>query len=156
MSLGQMIIPAEAAHETITQIGEVGMFQFKDLNKEKSAFQRTYANQVKRCDEMLRKLRFFSDQMHKADIMVSPKSGIPKPYDLDELEHKLSELETELLEVNSNQEKLSRSHSELVELQLVLEKAGGFFDEAMTGATTIQDELRMRESYPGESPMIEQ
>ena len=34
--------------------------------------------QVKRCDEMLRKLRFFSDQMHKADIMVSPKGGIPK------------------------------------------------------------------------------
>jgi hypothetical protein len=33
---------------------------------------------VKRCDEMLRKLRFFSDQMHKADIMVSPKGGIPK------------------------------------------------------------------------------
>lgn len=39
----------------------------------------------------------------------------------------------------------------------MLEKAGGFFEEAMTGATTIQDELRMRESYPIEaSPMIEQ
>jgi hypothetical protein len=33
-----------------------------------------------------------------------------QPYDLDELEGKLSELESELLEVNSNQEKLSRSH----------------------------------------------
>jgi hypothetical protein len=68
-----------------------------------------------------------------------------QPYDLDELEHKLSELETELLEVNSNQEKLSRSHSELVELQLVLEKAGGFFEEAMRDVGSIEDELRARE-----------
>ena len=78
MALCQLIIPAEAAHQSISLVGEVGLFQFKDLNKDKSAFQRTYANQVKRCDEMLRKLRFFSDQMLKADIMVSPKGGIPK------------------------------------------------------------------------------
>lgn len=27
-------------------LGDVGLLQFKDLNPEKSAFQRTYANQV--------------------------------------------------------------------------------------------------------------
>mmetsp|Transcript_14644 Transcript_14644/g.46596 ORF Transcript_14644/g.46596 Transcript_14644/m.46596 type:complete len:101 (-) Transcript_14644:2540-2842(-) len=63
MQLVQLIIPAEAAHDTIACLGEVGMLQFKDLNPDKSAFQRTYANQVKRCDEMLRKLRYFSDQV---------------------------------------------------------------------------------------------
>lgn len=47
--------------------------------------------------------------------------------------------------MNSNQEKLSRSHSELVELQLVLEKAGGFFEEAMRDVGSIEDELRARE-----------
>lgn len=46
MALCQLIIPAEAAHQSISLVGEVGLFQFKDLNKEKSAFQRTYANQV--------------------------------------------------------------------------------------------------------------
>eukprot|EP00242_Pyramimonas_sp_CCMP2087_P004638 CAMPEP_0198211454 /NCGR_PEP_ID=MMETSP1445-20131203/23973_1 /TAXON_ID=36898 /ORGANISM="Pyramimonas sp., Strain CCMP2087" /LENGTH=838 /DNA_ID=CAMNT_0043885717 /DNA_START=197 /DNA_END=2713 /DNA_ORIENTATION=+ len=156
MMLAQLIIPADAAHETITLLGQVGMFQFKDLNTDKSAFQRTYANQVKRCDEMLRKLRFFNDQITKADIMVSPKAGIQRPYDLDELEAKLEELESELLEVNGNQDKLSRSHSELVELQLVLEKAGGFFDEAMTGANTIQEELHMRETFPERALSIEE
>ena len=40
------MIPAEAAHDTISALGEVGMLQFKDLNADKSAFQRTYANQV--------------------------------------------------------------------------------------------------------------
>lgn len=43
----QLMIPAEAAHDTITALGEVGMLQFKDLNAERTAFQRTYANQVR-------------------------------------------------------------------------------------------------------------
>ncbi len=43
----QLLIPAEAAHDTITLLGEVGLLQFKDLNADKSAFQRTYANQVR-------------------------------------------------------------------------------------------------------------
>mmetsp|Transcript_17767 Transcript_17767/g.24563 ORF Transcript_17767/g.24563 Transcript_17767/m.24563 type:complete len:848 (+) Transcript_17767:114-2657(+) len=148
MMLCQLILPADSAHETITKLGEVGMFQFKDLNADKTAFARTYASQVKRCDEMLRKLRFFAEQIAKADIMVSPKAGVQRPYELDELEGKLHELETELLEANSNQNKLSRSHSELVELQLVLEKAGGFFEDAMRDVSSIQDELHARAHLP--------
>lgn len=41
------MIPAEAAHATIYALGEVGLVQFKDLNEDKTAFQRTYANQVR-------------------------------------------------------------------------------------------------------------
>lgn len=46
----------------------------------------------------------------------------------------MEELEGELLEVNSNSERLQRSYAELVELQLVLEKAGSFFDQARVEA----------------------
>ena len=49
---------------------------------------------------------------------------------------RLEELERELLEVNSNAERLARSFSELVELQLVLEKASAFFDDAQHRAST--------------------
>ena len=41
------MIPAESAHDTIGALGDVGLLQFKDLNADKSAFQRTYANQVR-------------------------------------------------------------------------------------------------------------
>lgn len=40
------MIPAESAHDTVAALGDIGLLQFKDLNTEKSAFQRTYANQV--------------------------------------------------------------------------------------------------------------
>jgi len=46
MQLVQLMIPAESAHDTIGALGDVGLLQFKDLNADKSAFQRTYANQV--------------------------------------------------------------------------------------------------------------
>jgi len=39
-----------------------------------------------------------------------------------------------MLEVNGNSERLGRSYNELVELQLVLEKAGSFFDQARVDA----------------------
>eukprot|EP00898_Chlorokybus_atmophyticus_P007673 jgi/Chlat1/7907/Chrsp68S07349 len=141
MQLVQLIIPAEAAHDTVLFLGEIGMVQFKDLNPDKSAFQRTYANQVKRCDEMARRLRFFQDQMAKANMRPAPRPGLDKDLDLDELETKLQELETELLEIITNTDKLKKSHAELVEMQLVLEKAGAFFDSANDGARLRQQEL---------------
>ena len=135
MQLVQMIVPAEAAHDTVTALGEVGLVQFRDLNPDRSAFQRTYASQVKRCDEMLRKMRFFAEQMHKAGLVAVPRADAEdRAYHLDELEARLEELEHELRQITANTEKLRKSHSELVELQLVLEKAGGFFDDARLDA----------------------
>jgi len=49
---------------------------------------------------------------------------------------KLERLEGELLELNSHSDRLQRSHAELVELQLVLEKAGSFFDDAQHRASS--------------------
>ena len=90
---------------------------------------------------MLRKLRYFSEQITKAGLAAIPRPAPEQAYQLDELEAKLDELETELRQINMNTEKLRRSHSELVELQLVLEKAGGFFDEARADANSARDEF---------------
>lgn len=152
MNLIQLIIPAESAHETITYLGELGLLQFKDLNSEKSPFQRTYANQVKRCGEMARKLHFLKDQMAKAGISAGPRPAARKDIDLDELEVKLSDLEMELLEINSNADKLLRSYSELLEFQLVLKKAGMFFSSARSNATAQQREFE-ESSMSGDGSM---
>lgn len=149
------MIPAEAAHDTIAALGEVGLLQFKDLNTDKSAFQRTFANQVgpvifrslsstslitssvqiKRCDEMTRQLRYFTDEVTKAGISLPKRPSIDfRPPALDELEAKLSSIETELQQVTANADRLRRSHAELYELELVLERAGGFFEDARASA----------------------
>lgn len=53
---------------------------------------------------------------------------------------KLDELEKELQELNSNAERLGRSHAELLELQLVLEVASQFFSDAQHSASRAQSD----------------
>lgn len=65
----------------------------------------------------------------------------PLPPPLPPCQAKLEELEAEMLEVNGNSERLMRSYSELVELQLVLEKAGSFFDQARVDAQVRRGSL---------------
>nr|VDD58488.1 unnamed protein product [Brassica oleracea] len=145
MQLVQVIVPMESAHLTVSYLGDLGLVQFKDLNAEKSPFQRTYAAQIKRCGEMARKIRFFKDQMSKAG--VSPRVILDKDIDidLDDVEIKLGELEAELVEINANNDKLQRSYNELVEYKLVLEKAGEFFASAHRSATAQQSEIESQQ-----------
>ncbi|CAI9755719.1 unnamed protein product [Fraxinus pennsylvanica] len=86
MQLVQLIIPFESAYRTISYLGDLGLFQFNDLNAEKSLFQRTYAAQIKGCGEMACKLRFFRDQMIKEGLSPSSTSSAGPYVDLDELE----------------------------------------------------------------------
>ncbi|WOL16764.1 V-type proton ATPase subunit a3 [Canna indica] len=156
MQLVRIIIPVESAHLTLSYLGDLGLLQFKDLNADKSPFQRTYANQIKRCGEMARKLRFFKEQMAKAGILHSEMMSSQTHIDFDALEIKLGELEGELIEVNSNNEKLQRSYNELLEYMLVLEKAAEFFYSAQSSAAAQQREIEAHQVGDGslDTPLI--
>eukprot|EP00798_Chlamydomonas_sp_ICE-L_P007256 gene7256-367_t len=147
MMLAKLMIPSESAHGVIEALGDLGVMQFKDLNAEKTALQRTYCNEVKRCDEMSRKLRFFHEQVNKEGETVVPRLEHDcRGYDFDalesklkateaeskledtEAESKLEATEAEMIEMNSNHLRLMQTYAELTELQIVLEKAAVFFD----------------------------
>ncbi|KAG4979800.1 hypothetical protein JHK82_033049 [Glycine max] len=140
MTFVQLIIPAESAHRAINYLGELGLLQFRDLNAEKSPFQRIFVNQVKRCAEMSRKLRFFEDQINKAGLMSSP-SVLQTDIYLEDLEIQLAEHEHELIEMNSNSEKLRQSYNELLEFKIVLQKACRFLVSSHGNAFSEEREL---------------
>lgn len=140
MQLVQLIIPIESAHRTISYLGDLGFFQFKDLNVEKSPFQRTYAAQIKRLGEMARKIKFLKEHMTNAGLLPSSRFPSRDKIGLDELEVKLGELEVELSEMNANSEKLQHSYNELVEYKLVLLKAREIFHSALSSAAAVQRE----------------
>ncbi|KAB5561364.1 hypothetical protein DKX38_006321 [Salix brachista] len=156
MQLVQLIIPIESAHHTVSYIGHLGLLQFKDvreilfllglLNADKSPFQRTYAAQIKKFGEMSRKLRFFKEQMEKAGVAPLTKPMKQAEIDVDDLEVKLGELEAELVEMNTNNEKLQHSYNELVEYKLLLNKAGEFFSSAFSRATAQQKEIESQQT----------
>ncbi|KAG2592730.1 hypothetical protein PVAP13_5NG576400 [Panicum virgatum] len=160
MCFVQLIIPAESARVAVTYLGELGLLQFKDLNEDKSPFQRIFVNQVKRCAEMARKLRFFSDQINKAGVRSSVRPALEPDIDLEELEARLGEHEHELLEMNTNSDKLQQTYNELLEFKLVLTKAGGILASSHNHATSAERELDEnvydREVDEGNAYLLEQ
>uniref|UniRef100_A0A803LPB2 V-type proton ATPase subunit a n=1 Tax=Chenopodium quinoa TaxID=63459 RepID=A0A803LPB2_CHEQI len=142
MQLVQLIIPLESSHLTVSYLGDLGLLQFKDLNSDKSPFQRTYANQIKKCGEMARRLRYFREQMANAGISTPPKSFSTNDIKVDDLEVKLGELEAELIEMNANNGKLQRTYNELVEYKL----ADEFFHSAQRTAAAQQREIEAQQT----------
>ena len=87
MNLVQLFVQSDAAHETLHELGQIGAIQFKDvsqtlpesnrtyldleahalilklslcwqLNKDKTAFQRIFVQDVRKCEDMLRIIRY--------------------------------------------------------------------------------------------------
>ncbi|KAK4408900.1 V-type proton ATPase subunit a1 [Sesamum angolense] len=160
MMLVQLIIPVESAHRAVSYLGELGLLQFRDLNNDKSPFQRTFVNQVKRCAEMSRKLRFIKDQLHKAGLTSSPSPAPQPDTDLEELEIQLEEHEHGLIEMNANSEKLQQTYNELLEFKMVLQKAGDF--HLSTGShvaaqeTELAENIHVSDDYAETSSLLEQ
>ncbi|KAK8502505.1 hypothetical protein V6N12_005491 [Hibiscus sabdariffa] len=145
MSLVQLIIPVESAHRAVSYIGELGLLQFRD---------------VKRCGELSRKLRFFKVQIIKAGLL-SPIHPVVEPdVELEELEIQLSEHEHELIEMNSNSEKLRQTYNELLEFKIVLLKTGSFLvssnNHAVAEERELSENVHSNRNYDEASSLIEQ
>jgi V-type H+-transporting ATPase subunit a len=129
------------------------------MNPQVTAFMRNFVNDVKRCDEMERKLRFLVDQLKRENdfeqlygegVLAMQRNG---PITLDQLEGRLEIEEQELASANASALLLERNRNELVELKHVLEKDELFFQEAggaaQAGAFGGDDEdRRPREDAP--------
>ncbi|KAH9935813.1 H+-ATPase subunit [Amylocystis lapponica] len=140
MSLVQLIVPTEVAHDTIAELGELGNVEFKDLNPDVNPFQRSYVGEIRRVDEMARRVRFFSSQIEKDKdkvpirplydsaplLTVGPRAA----HTMDELDVKLAEHETRLIQMNDSYQLLSERTKELVEARHVLRETAVFFERA--------------------------
>uniref|UniRef100_A0A8C6LX89 V-type proton ATPase subunit a n=1 Tax=Nothobranchius furzeri TaxID=105023 RepID=A0A8C6LX89_NOTFU len=132
MTLAQLFLQSEAAYCCVSELGELGMVQFRDLNPDVNVFQRKFVNEVRRCEEMDRKLRFVEKEIKKANIpMVDTGENpeVPFPRDMIDLEATFEKLENELKEINTNQEALKKNFLELTELKHILHRTQQFFDE---------------------------
>ncbi|XP_046461917.1 V-type proton ATPase 116 kDa subunit a1-like isoform X3 [Daphnia pulex] len=132
MTLCQLFLQSEAAYACVAELGELGLAQFRDLNPDVSAFQRKFVNEVRRCDEMERKLRYLEKEIKRDDIPIldtGENPEAPQPREMIDLEAAFEKLENELREVNQNSEALKKNFLELTELKHILRKTQTFFDE---------------------------
>uniref|UniRef100_A0A8C7QYK3 V-type proton ATPase subunit a n=1 Tax=Oncorhynchus mykiss TaxID=8022 RepID=A0A8C7QYK3_ONCMY len=117
MTLAQLFLQSEAAYCCVSELGELGMVQFRDLNPDVNVFQRKFVNEVRRCEEMDRKLK-----------ICQPSEPTIYPMFL-RIKNTVSKLENELKEINTNQEALKKNFLELTELKHILRRTQQFFDE---------------------------
>jgi hypothetical protein len=133
---GKLILPPSLPH----------LSPALQLNPDVNAFQRSFIGEIRRLDEMERKLRFLTTQTEKAggNIYITPleelsttqMAFLARPrsqQEIEELDALLTEYDTKLLQLNASQESLHKRFLELSELKHVLRETAGFFE--LVGAT---------------------
>lgn len=110
MALCQLFIQPEAGYSSVSILGEKGIVQFRDvsslfthllkdnkqtnkffqqLNPEVNAFQRKFVGEVRRCDEMERRLRYIEAEINKDGVKIPEPTDMPiapNPREMHELE----------------------------------------------------------------------
>ncbi|KAI1471959.1 V0/A0 complex, 116-kDa subunit of ATPase [Daldinia caldariorum] len=136
MSMVQLYISNEIGRECVNALGELGLVQFRDLNGNINAFQRTFTQEIRRLDNVERQLRYFHTQMEKANIPLQKLDldvetlAPPTTIEIDELSERTQSLEQRIFQLNDSYETLKKREVELTEWRWVLREAGGFFDRA--------------------------
>ncbi|KAJ5482693.1 V-type proton ATPase subunit a [Penicillium diatomitis] len=144
MSLTQLYIANEIGREVVSALGEIGQVQFRDLNPDTNAFQRTFTKEIRRLDNVERQLRYFHAQMEKAAVPMRPSTDFsdtlaaPLASEIDELSERSESLEQRIVSLNDSYETLKKREVELTEWRWVLREAGGFFDRAHTHTEDIR------------------
>uniref|UniRef100_A0A3B4FW97 V-type proton ATPase subunit a n=1 Tax=Pundamilia nyererei TaxID=303518 RepID=A0A3B4FW97_9CICH len=118
MCLAQLFLQSGSEYDCISELGELGLVEFRDLNPSVSSFQRRFVSEIKRCEEMERILGYLLREIQKAKIAIPQEDEsplAPPPRQVLEIMEQLQRLEMELSEVAKNKEKLQRNLLELTE-----------------------------------------
>ncbi|XP_060527262.1 V-type proton ATPase 116 kDa subunit a1-like isoform X2 [Cylas formicarius] len=132
MALAQLFIQPEAAYFVVSELGETGCVQFRDLNEETNVFQRQFVSEVRRCEEMEKKLRYIEQEVKRDDVFVPDMRELPmapNPRQIIDLEAHLEKTEADIRELSENTATLKSDLNELVQMKHVLEKAQNFFNQ---------------------------
>ncbi|KAF1765396.1 hypothetical protein GCK72_005348 [Caenorhabditis remanei] len=131
MKLCQIFFQSESAYQCVAELGELGLAQFIDLNEEQNSYQRKFVNEVRRCEEMDRKITFVEEEIKKDEVAIPDYDDhipAPQPKHMGEMEANLEKLEEELVQINKNTKVLKTNHIQLLEMKAVLEHVTSLLD----------------------------
>ncbi|KAL7060085.1 hypothetical protein AAHC03_09256 [Spirometra sp. Aus1] len=143
MQLSQLFLQIDSAYMCLAELGELGIVQFRDMTSSTSAFQRKFVNEVRRCDEMERKLRFMEKEIKSNNLTIHACLEIPEapaPREMIDMETTFDKLANEASEVNSSLENLKKTYFELQEMKHLLRKTQIFFEEAQNAPSFSVEE----------------
>eukprot|EP00871_Galdieria_phlegrea_P002618 jgi/Galph1/3357/GphlegSOOS_G2057.1 len=123
----RLFIEKSAAHDTLFQLAERGIFELIDLNSQYSAFQRPFASDIRLCEELQRKLRYLEDQVQSCVTenyrLEDVTSEALQSLQLNDLAEYLRELEVNIKEMNKHWDALKQEEKTIAEHTVVLQIA---------------------------------
>ncbi|KAK6055669.1 hypothetical protein COOONC_06824 [Cooperia oncophora] len=157
MKLCEMILVKDAAYDCVGELGKYGNVQFNDLNAKRNIFQRTFIREVRRCEELERKLRFLERQVVECvpgvELLPIDASTIETPShsEINNLETRVDELELDFVSLNKNDSYLRKNLNEMREYEYVLQRVEQFFevhteDEAMNNIEVPDAAVKLLDS----------
>lgn len=134
MSLCQLFVQNDAAYACVAELGKTGCVQFKDLNEGINEFQRRFANDIRRCAEMERSLRYLESRITESNAGIEITPLDERTIDVDDergnmaLEQRILEVEKEVRHHFKSDFAMRKTYSEYVEFLHVLQKTEEFFN----------------------------
>ncbi|NXM29950.1 VPP3 ATPase, partial [Oxyruncus cristatus] len=107
--LAQLFLQSASAYSCISELGERGLLEFRDLNPKVSPFQRRFVGEVRRCEDMEKTFTFLQQELRGAGRVLGPCPESPRaPLAREALrvQEQSEQLAQELREVSRNRASL--------------------------------------------------
>ncbi|XP_074530223.1 T cell immune regulator 1, ATPase H+ transporting V0 subunit a3b [Halichoeres trimaculatus] len=128
--LVQLFLQSGSAYNCVSELGELGLVEFRDLNPNVNAFQRRFVGEVRRCEELEKTFTFLEQEIIRS--LSPPLKGplpppcptplAPQPRELISIEEESERLARELKEVSRNRDSLRAQLTQLCQYRGVLTK----------------------------------
>ncbi|KAG5470490.1 hypothetical protein LSCM1_01734 [Leishmania martiniquensis] len=117
-----IIVQREVLHDTMFEIGMLGRVQFLDMNEGATAFARPFTEELRRCEELQRKLHFIEESMRKdADLLDKYPADVNMSATVEEMRSSLLQGQMHMID--------DRIESTVNELTAMLTSLEGFQQE---------------------------
>uniref|UniRef100_A0A3P8VP57 V-type proton ATPase subunit a n=1 Tax=Cynoglossus semilaevis TaxID=244447 RepID=A0A3P8VP57_CYNSE len=126
--LVQLFLQSGSAYNCVSELGELGLVEFRDLNPNVNAFQRKFVGEVRRCEELEKTFTFLEQEINRSLnpplqgplLPPCPAPFAPQPRELITIEEETERLSRELKEVSKNRDSLRAQLTQLCQYKGVL------------------------------------
>uniref|UniRef100_A0A8C1RW65 V-type proton ATPase subunit a n=1 Tax=Cyprinus carpio TaxID=7962 RepID=A0A8C1RW65_CYPCA len=124
--LVQLFLQTGSAYNCVSELGELGIVEFRDLNPNVNAFQRKFVNEVRRCEELEKTFVLLEQEILRSLSQKLqppiPTPPAPQPRELLTIEEESERLARELREVSRNRDSLRSQYTQLCQYRGVLKQ----------------------------------
>uniref|UniRef100_A0A674BUW7 V-type proton ATPase subunit a n=1 Tax=Salmo trutta TaxID=8032 RepID=A0A674BUW7_SALTR len=142
--LVQLFLQSSSAYNCVSELGELGLVEFRDLNPNVNSFQRKFVGEVRRCQELEKTFTFLEQEINRSLLppfhgpIPCPNPLAPQPRELLTIEEESERLARELKEVSRNRDGLRTQLIQLSQYKGVLTQT-----HSLTASQTSQPHRAM-------------